>query len=194
MTLCSEALELFQDLFSQAQNLDVREPAAMTLATASPDGIPSARVVLLKQVDARGFVFYTNLKSQKGQELRDNPVASLCFYWDQMGWQVRATGKIEYVTDEEADAYFASRARRSQLGAWASQQSSDLESYDLLIQRLEDAEARFEGKEVARPPHWSGVRVIPQRVEFWEGLPNRLHKRTVFEADAGQWKKKTIYP
>jgi len=166
----------------------------MTLATVDDAGRPSARIVLLKDVDARGFVFYTNYESRKGRELLAHPWAALCFHWQPMERQVRVEGPVERVTDAEADAYFASRARMSRVGAWASRQSATLESDAELQHRVRDVEARFAGGDVPRPPNWSGFRVVPQRIEFWRGRPHRLHERLLYERDDTGWRVRRLFP
>src|ERR671924_378933 len=175
-----DPIELFRTLFASAQAIDrtvLPEPTAMTLSTVGRDGQQSARLVLLKSVDERGFVFYTNLHSRKGRELTANPRAALTFHWQPLEVQVRIEGVAEQVADEEADDYFATRARGSQIGAWASDQSETIARAGDLDARVAEAEGRFAGREVPRPPHWSGYRVIPERIEFWRGRPNRLHER-----------------
>ena len=167
---------------------------AMTLATATPDGRPSARMVLLKGLDARGFVFYTNLESRKSEELFANPHAGLCFMWKSLNRQVRVEGLVERVDDEEADAYFASRPRDSQLGAWASDQSRPLESRALLERRVDEFSHRFEEGTVPRPIYWSGFRVVPQRVEFWQERPSRLHDRLLFVREREGWRRERLFP
>lgn len=187
----------FEALLASAHAVDrerLPEPTAMTLATVGPDGHPSARVVLLKSVGADGFVFYTNLQSRKGRELAEDPRAALCFHWQQLEVQVRVEGSVERVPDEEADAYFATRPRISQLGAWASDQSAPLASMAELEQRLRDAEARFAGGDVPRPPHWSGFRLIPRVIEFWRNRPFRLHERERFERDGAGWTMTRLFP
>lgn len=158
---------------------------AMTVATATPEGRPSARIVLLKGVDRRGFVFYTNKEGRKAAELAANPYASLLFHWKTLGRQVRVEGPVEDVTSAEADAYFATRARISRLGAWASDQSRPLPSRAELEQRLAELEARYPGEAIPRPPHWSGYRVIPEQMEFWQNMPFRLHDRRTYTREAG---------
>ena len=166
----------------------------MTLSTVARDGQPSARLVLLKSVDDRGFVFYTNLRSRKGRELAANPRAALTFHWQPLEVQVRIEGIAELVSDEEADEYFATRARGSQIGAWASEQSETIARSGDLDARVAEAERRFAGREVPRPPHWSGYRVIPERIEFWRNRPNRLHERRLFERDGTMWRERILYP
>lgn len=196
--LYAEALSTFAGLFEEAKTGSELEPNAMTVATATPDGRPSARTLLLKSFDARGFVFYTHLHSHKGRELEANPRAALLFLWRSLrdaGIQVRIEGSVEVVGDEEADAYFASRPRLSQIGAWASAQSETLESRDDFEDRIARVEAEFEGREVPRPAGWSGFRVVPEAIEFWYGAEFRLHERWHYERDAsGVWSKRMLYP
>jgi pyridoxamine 5'-phosphate oxidase len=167
---------------------------AMTLATATPEGRPSARMVLLNGLDARGFVFYTNLESRKSIELSANPYAALCFMWKSLNRQVRVEGPVERVDDEEADTYFASRPRDSQLGAWASDQSRPLESRAVLERRVEEFSRRFAEGRVQRPAYWSGFRVVPQRVEFWKERPFRLHDRLLFIREGEGWRRQRLFP
>ncbi len=167
----------FERWFDDALRGNVPEPTAMTVATAAADGRPSARIVLLKGVDRRGFVFYSNYESRKGRDLAANPYAALVFYWTQQERQIRVTGRIEQVTREESDAYFHSRPRGSQLGAWASQQSRVVASRDALDERLDALSRQYEGQTVPLPPFWGGYRVVPDAFEFWQGRPNRLHDR-----------------
>ena len=195
--LQAEALATFDALFAEAWAAGEPDPTAMTLATAAPDGRPSARTVLLKAHDARGFVFYTHLDGRKGQELQLNPQAALVFHWPRVrsGVQVRVEGAVELVDDAEADAYFASRPRGSQIGAWASRQSETLESREAFEQRIAQLEREFDGGDVPRPPRWGGLRVRPDRIEFWYGGLFRLHERWLYEFDlAGQCGKRMLYP
>jgi len=195
--LLNEALVTFDALFAEARDAGEPDPTAMSLATASLDARPSLRTVLLKAVDARGFVFYTHLDGRKGRELQANPHAALLFHWPRVrhGVQVRVEGAVEIVGDAEADAYFASRARGSQLGAWASKQSETLADRETFEQRLAEAESKFEGREVTRPPRWTGLRVRADKIEFWYGADFRLHERWLYESDrAGEWSKRMLYP
>ena len=168
----------------------------MTLATVGKGGRPSARTVLLKGLDERGFVFYTNFESRKGRQLAGNPQAALLFHWKMIreGVQVKVEGTVEPVTAAEADAYFSVRPRPSQIGAWASLQSQTLPSREEFERRIAEMEARFEGVEVPRPPHWSGFRVVPELVEFWYGARYRLHERQRYERVDGQWQRRMLYP
>jgi pyridoxamine 5'-phosphate oxidase len=172
----------------------VAEPTAFTLATADAAGRPSARMLLLKGFDEAGFVFYTNLESRKAGELAANPFAALCFFWQPLELQVRIEGPVERVGGDEADAYYASRPRGSRIGAWASSQSRPLGSYDELMERVRSYEARFPGDEIPRPPHWSGFRLDPERIEFWRGRPDRLHERERFDRDGDGWRVTRLYP
>lgn len=194
--LPAEILSTFETLFAEALAAGEPDRTAMTVATAM-DGRPSARTVLLKAFDARGFVFYTHLDGRKGRELRANPHAALLFHWPRVrdGVQVRIEGDVEIVADAEADAYFASRPRGSQIGAWASEQSETLDSRETFEQRIARFEREFEGREVPRPARWSGFRVAPRNVEFWYGAQYRLHERWLHERDAaGAWSTRMLYP
>ena len=195
--LPAELLSTFDTLFAEAQAAGEPDPTAMAVATADADGRPSVRMVLLKERGPRGFVFYTHVAGRKGQELAANPRASLLFFWPRVrnAVQVRIEGAVETVSDAEADAYFASRPRESQLGAWASQQSRTLDSRATFDARYAEAEARFAGGPVPRPEGWTGYRVVPDAVEFWYGAQFRLHERWLHERDAGgRWQQRMLYP
>ncbi len=194
LAMTDAMLARFQAGFERACAADVPEPTAMSLATVDDQGRPCARTVLLKDADPGGFVFYTNLNSRKGRHLAANPSVSLVFWWRETAEQVLVDGLAEPVSAVEADAYFASRPRGSQVGAWASRQSHTLASRDELIKRVSEVEARYEGREIPRPEHWSGFRVRPHRVEFWYGREYRLHDRVCFELKNGQWNEHLLYP
>lgn len=188
-------IELFSGWLAAAEACaSIREPTAMTLATATPDGTPSTRIVLLKQHDERGFVFYTNMDSRKSRELKANPKASLCFYWMPLDRQVRIDGTITAVADAEADAYFATRERGKQIGAWASLQSETLASRETLQRRIAVLEAEYQGKPIPRPPHWSGWRLSPQHIEFWQQGEFRLHQRDLYTRASNGWDHALLYP
>lgn len=187
-------LSRFRQGFERAQAAQVPEPTAMTLATVDNHGRPSARTVLLKDADLGGFVFYTNLQSRKGSQLAGNPAVSLVFWWRETAEQVLVDGSVEPVSVVEADAYFASRPRGSQIGAWASLQSQPLDSRQALVERVAEIEARYAGREVPRPEHWSGFRVRPRRVEFWYGREYRLHERVCYQLDGASWQESLLYP
>jgi pyridoxamine 5'-phosphate oxidase len=195
-TQAEEPLRLWQAWFDEAVKSEPRDPNAMSLATVDPDGMPDVRTVLLKGVDARGFVFYTNTESQKGRELAANPKAGLLFYWKSLNRQVRIRGPVEGVTPEEADAYFATRPKGAQLGAWASQQSRPLESRLAFEKAIAFYGAKYALGTVPRPPHWSGYRVVPISIEFWHDRPFRLHDRIEFRraAPGAPWSKVRMYP
>ena len=193
----ADPIVVFQDAFARAQRVDralLPEPSAMSLATVGADGAPTLRIVLLKGVDKSGFVFYTNLESRKGRDLRAQPRAALCFYWSALDLQIRIDGKVTQVSDEEADEYFASRPRGSQIGAWASRQSEVIEPPGELDARVARYELEFEGRDVPRPEFWSGFRVHPERIEFWRNRANRLHDRTRYTREGEGWKVETLYP
>ncbi|MGY2050065.1 pyridoxamine 5'-phosphate oxidase [Methylobacterium sp. JK268] len=190
----TDPLALFRDWFAEAERSEPEDPNAMTLATAGRDGLPDARIVLLKGFDARGFVFYTNSRSAKGLELAENPQAALLFHWKSLRRQVRARGPVSRVEEAEADAYFASRPRDSRLGAWASQQSQPLESRGALERAVAEVGARFPEGEVPRPPHWTGFRVAPVALEFWQDGAFRLHDRVRFTKAGDGWEKARLFP
>lgn len=193
----TDPISLFKDAFARAQRTDrvlLPEPSAMSLATVGEDGSPSLRIVLLKGVDEQGFVFYTNLESHKGRDLRARPRAALCFYWSALDLQIRISGSVSPVTPEEADEYFASRPRGSQIGAWASRQSSVIETPGDLDARVARYELVFEDQDVPRPPFWSGFRLDPEVIEFWRNRANRLHDRTLYTRDGEGWRVETLYP
>ena len=189
-----EAIIRFQELFARVAEGSVAEPAAVTLATADLNGRPSSRVVLLRGLDDRGFVFFTNSLSRKGRQLEANPQAALSFYWDFLGQQVRIEGDTEKVDDKESDNYWALRPRESRIGAWASRQSERLADRAELDSRIEKYTENYVNQEVPRPPHWYGYRVVPRRIEFWQEGASRLHTRTIYEEESTGWEKFLIYP
>ena len=186
----------FEEIYRRALASDIREPTAMALATATPDGRPSVRMVLLKGWDPEGFVFYTNLESRKAVELEANPRAAICFHWQPLEIQVRVEGEVRRVSEEEADGYFNSRPRGSRIGAWASLQSRPLPVRSELETRVQEIDARYSDVEIPRPAFWSGYRISPDRIEFWSGKPDRLHERDLFVKDpaSGSWSHQLLYP
>ena len=190
-------LSRFNRLFAQAEAVDraiLPEPNAMSLATVGMNGSPSVRMVLMKGVDEDGFVFYTNMDGRKGRELRTRPAAAICFHWPALEVQVRAEGTVTQVSDSDADEYFATRSRASQIGAWASIQSQPIERVNDLAERVAEYEAKFEGQPVPRPPFWSGFRLRPDRIEFWKSKPGRLHERHLYTRAGESWTMETLYP
>lgn len=187
-------LDLFRVWYNKALQLDVEEPTSVTLATADREGMPSARVVLLKDFDEQGFVIYTNLESRKGQEIAENPRAALCFHWMALRRQVRISGMVERIADDEADRYFASRPRQSRIGAWASRQSRPLDGLLSLEKRVAAYASRWPVGEIPRPEFWSGLRIVPGEIEFWEHRPWRLHERRLFQRSGPAWESTRLYP
>ncbi|MEO1046070.1 MAG: pyridoxamine 5'-phosphate oxidase [Pseudomonadota bacterium] len=198
MTNAADPFSLFDDWFAEARGTEINDSNAMALATADSFGMPSVRMVLLKGHDRQGFVFYTNLGSNKASDLKANAQAALLFHWKSLRRQIRIAGQVSPVDDATADAYFASRSRDSQLGAWASLQSQPLDRRDSFMARYDEYRVRYDGQDVPRPPHWSGFRIAPQRFEFWEDREHRLHHRRVFlpakEAGSDKWTEGLLYP
>jgi pyridoxamine 5'-phosphate oxidase len=192
--MATDPFSLFDEWFADARASEPDLPEAMSVATADASGRPSSRMVLLKAHGPDGFVFYTHAGSAKGRQLAENPRAALLFHWKSLGRQVRIEGSVEPVGGAEADAYFASRARDSQIGAWASEQSRPLDSQATFERRIEEAKQRFAGQDVPRPPDWSGYRVVPDRIEFWTERPYRLHERRLFSRGAAGWSEGLLYP
>lgn len=193
--MISEPFERFREWLAGAEAGGVSEPSAVALGTADLEGRPSVRMMLLKGLDDRGFVLYTNFGSRKAAQLRQNASAALCFFWPEVGRQVRVEGTVELLSGEEADAYFATRPRMSQIGAWASEQSKTLQSRQAFIERVEETERHYAGRPIPRPPFWSGFRVVPHMMEFWTAREFRLHEREVYErADEGDWSMRLVYP
>ncbi|MGF1550426.1 MAG: pyridoxamine 5'-phosphate oxidase [Sphingomonadaceae bacterium] len=200
--MAEDPIALFQRWLEEAEAGEPNDANAMALATADAQGRPAARMVLLKACDERGFAFYTNAASRKGEEIAANPHAALLFHWKSLRRQVRAEGRIEQVSEKEADAYFATRSRQSRLSAWASDQSRPLPTRDVLEARFAEMEARFDGAEVARPPYWKGFRLVPRRIEFWSDRPHRMHERRLFVRAPGSgsgaggeaWRESLLYP
>ncbi|HEV2567265.1 pyridoxamine 5'-phosphate oxidase [Sphingomonas sp.] len=190
----TDPFDLFRAWYDEARNTEINDSNAMALATADAQGRPSVRMVLLKGFDPRGFVFYTNQEGRKAGELAANPNAALLFHWKSLRRQIRIEGPVTQVSDEESDAYFASRSRDSQLGAWASDQSRPLDARATFERRFEEMQRRFEGQPVPRPPHWGGYRVAPERIEFWQDRAHRLHERRLFVRDGTGWREGLLYP
>jgi pyridoxamine 5'-phosphate oxidase len=189
-----DPIALFTQWYDEAKKLGLKEPGAATIATATKDGIPSARILLLKHFDKNGFCFFTNLTSRKGKEIHDNPNAAVCFFWDALLKQVRIEGTVERVSEKEADDYFARRERGSQIGAWASKQSCVMENEEDLPARIKEVAAQFEGQVIPRPPFWSGFRIVPQVIEFWQNGEFRLNIRIVYTKTSSGWKIERLYP
>lgn len=192
--MADDPFALFETWYAEAREAELNDSNAMTVSSVGADGQPSSRMVLLKGHDARGFVFYTNLQSRKARELIDRPKAALLFHWKSLRRQIRIEGPVDEVSQDEADAYFATRGRDSQLGAWASDQSQPLPSRDVFEARFAEIQTRFDGQDVPRPPHWSGFRVDPQTIEFWQDRPHRLHERRLFTRVADGWEEGLLYP
>ena len=197
-TQANDPIPLFEDWLAAAVETEPNDPHAMSLATVDGKGLPDVRMVLLKRLDERGFVFYTNAESNKGEQLRGQGKAALCFHWKSVRRQVRIRGAVEAVSTAESDAYFASRARGSRIGAWASDQSRPVAGRDVLMAKTAEVEARYEDKDVPRPAHWYGWRVMPETIEFWQDGAFRLHDRIVFTPDETsgdtKWSKTRLYP
>ena len=185
---------LFEAWFAEARKTEVNDSNAMALATADARGRPSSRMVLLKGHGPDGFIFYTNFEGRKARDLLENPHAALLFHWKSLRRQIRIEGQVDAVDDATADAYFATRSRDSQLGAWASDQSRPLPDRQVFMDRFEEVSARFEGGAVPRPPHWSGFRVTPDRIEFWQDRAHRVHERRLFEREGANWREGLLYP
>jgi pyridoxamine 5'-phosphate oxidase len=192
----SEPFALFEEWLAEATKTEPNDPNAVALATVDEDGLPDVRMVLLKGFDSQGFVFYTNFESQKGREILGSMKAAMCFHWKTLRRQVRVRGPVEIVTNEEANAYYATRPRGSRIGAWASKQSRPLESRFALEKAVAEYTARYAIGEIPRPAHWSGFRIRPTSIEFWHDRPFRLHDRMVFSRDTpeGDWSKTRLYP
>ena len=188
-------VDLFKKWFAVAEKSEINDPNALSVATSSKEGIPSVRMVLLKGLSDLGFVFYTNFNSKKGNDLKNNPNASMCFHWKSLRRQVRVTGKVAVVENDEADKYFSSRKYGSKISAWASSQSEQMKNRDEFLNKIKEYEKKYpKEKDVPRPPHWSGWRVFPNEIEFWLELDNRSHQRLVYKKEKGKWIKEMLYP
>ena len=199
LDLCFEdeanPIDLFKKWFAEAEKSEINDPNALSVATSNKDGIPSVRMVLLKGLSEKGFVFYTNFNSKKGKDLKNNPYASMCFHWKSLRRQIRISGKTEVVEDKEADNYFSSRKYGSKISAWASSQSEQMKNRDEFLDKIKEYEKKFpKEKGVPRPTHWSGWRVLPNEIEFWVEVNNRSHQRLVYKKENGKWIKKLLYP
>ena len=199
LDLCFEdeanPVDLFKKWFAVAEKSEINDPNALSVATSSKEGIPSVRMVLLKGLSDKGFVFYTNFNSKKGSDLKSNPNASMCFHWKSLRRQVRVTGKVSVVENEEADKYFSSRKYGSKISAWASSQSKQMKNRDEFLNKIKEYQKKFpKEKDVPRPPHWSGWRVLPNEIEFWLELDNRSHQRLIYKKENGKWIKEMLYP
>jgi pyridoxamine 5'-phosphate oxidase len=194
MAAADDPFALFEAWLEEAREKEPNDPEAMAFATADAEGRPSVRMVLLRRHGPDGFGFFTNLDSRKGRELAENPFGALAIHWKSLRRQVRAEGRVEPVSDSEADEYFAGRARESQIGSWASDQSRPLQSRELFEHRYQDMQSKFEGRAVPRPPRWSGFRLIAERIEFWSDRPHRLHERRQFTRSADGWTEGLLYP
>mgnify|MGYP001163869229 FL=1 len=188
-------VDLFKKWFAKAEKSEINDPNALSVATSNKEGIPSVRMVLLKGLSDLGFVFYTNFNSKKGNDLKNNPNASMCFHWKSLRRQVRVTGKVAVVENDEADKYFSSRKYGSKISAWASSQSEQMKNRDEFLNKIKEYEKKYpKEKDVPRPPHWSGWRVFPNEIEFWLELDNRSHQRLVYKKEKGKWIKEMLYP
>ena len=199
LDLCFEdeanPIDLFKKWFVEAEKSEINDPNALSVATSNKDGIPSVRMVLLKGLSEKGFVFYTNFNSKKGKDLKNNPYASMCFHWKSLRRQIRISGKTEVVEDKEADNYFSSRKYGSKISAWASSQSEQMKNRDEFLDKIKEYEKKFpKEKSVPRPTHWSGWRVLPNEIEFWVEVNNRSHQRLVYKKENGKWIKELLYP
>ena len=186
---------LFEKWFEVAKKSEINDPNALSLATASPDGIPSVRMVLLKGLNEKGFVFYTNFNSKKGKDLKQNPNASMCFHWKSLRRQIRVSGQVSVINDKEADDYFNSRAYGSRIGAWASSQSQVMKNREEFLNKIKEYEMKYpDQKKVPRPPHWSGWRLVPREIEFWLEIKNRVHERLNYKKEKNSWIREVLYP